>query len=243
MENQKKEGRRGLGVLIIIVPTLIALFVSLLSPVFSAPVEDDGETATGDAAATGGEVAEERVAQAAQKKRASVNQFNRLMKNPMSEMNASPAEDGIHDTDNPGTHVLQAPSQAFEGLPRTRDGNKVDWVKALQSGLIKPRYELDDPDAESFTMDMTIIREVKGSMPNVVFPHQEHTEWLDCSNCHDEIFVPEKGANQISMAGILMGQQCGVCHGKVAFPVTDCKRCHAQPKSAQQLHDLAEGSK
>jgi len=27
-----------------------------------------------------------------------------------------------------------------------------------------------------------------------------------------------------------MGQKCGVCHGKVAFPVTDCRRCHTQKK-------------
>jgi uncharacterized OB-fold protein len=32
------------------------------------------------------------------------------------------------------------------------------------------------------------------------------------------------------MAAILLGQKCGVCHGKVAFPVSECKRCHSQPK-------------
>jgi hypothetical protein len=49
-------------------------------------------------------------------------------------------------------------------------------------------------------MDLNIVREVKGSMPDVVYPHKQHTEWLDCSNCHPAIFVPQKGANQISMA-------------------------------------------
>ncbi|MEO8342618.1 MAG: hypothetical protein ABI536_02265 [Gallionella sp.] len=28
----------------------------------------------------------------------------------------------------------------------------------------------------------------------------------------------QKGANQISMAANLLGQKCGACHGKVAFP-------------------------
>jgi c(7)-type cytochrome triheme protein len=79
-------------------------------------------------------------------------------------------------------------------------------------------------------MDMNIVREVKGSMPDVVYPHKQHTEWLDCSNCHPAIFVPQKGANQISMASILLGQACGVCHGKVAFPVSDCRRCHSKSK-------------
>jgi uncharacterized OB-fold protein len=32
------------------------------------------------------------------------------------------------------------------------------------------------------------------------------------------------------MASILMGEKCGVCHGKVAFPVSDCRKCHSQNK-------------
>ena len=67
-------------------------------------------------------------------------------------------------------------------------------------------------------------------MPDVVYPHKQHTQWLDCANCHPAIFIPQKGANQISMASILLGEKCGVCHGKVAFPVSDCRRCHSQPK-------------
>ena len=153
-----------------------------------------------------------------------------------------PALDGIHDPANPGTELLQWPSEAFAGLPTTGDGNKIDWVAALAKGQIKPWYELEDPEAEPFTMDLTIVRQVKGSMPNVVYPHLQHTEWLDCTNCHDEIFIPEKGRNQISMAGILLGQKCGVCHGKVAFPVTDCRRCHSQPKTKEELRALSDGS-
>lgn len=170
------------------------------------------------------------------------NSFNRLLKKPSSEPNARPALDGIHDPENPGTEMLQWPSEAFKGLPNTGDGNKIDWVKALSEGRIQPWYELEDPSAEPFTMDLNIVRQVKGSMPNVVYPHLQHTEWLDCTNCHDEIFVPEKGRNQISMAGILLGQKCGVCHGKVAFPVTDCRRCHSQPKTKEELRALSEGS-
>jgi len=170
------------------------------------------------------------------------NSFNRLMKKPEFSVNARPSEDGIHDPGNAGTNSLQWPSEAFRDLPKSPNGNRVDWVKALREGLIAPRYELDDPNAEVFKLDLVIVREVKGSMPNVVFPHLAHTEWLDCSNCHDEIFIPQKGANQVSMAAILLGQKCGVCHGSVAFPVSDCRRCHAQPKTAEQLRALAQGS-
>ena len=83
---------------------------------------------------------------------------------------------------------------------------------------IAPRWDRNDDKAAAVVMDLNIVREVKGSMPDVVYPHKQHTEWLDCSNCHPKIFVPQKGANQISMASILLGQQCGACHGKVAFP-------------------------
>lgn len=170
------------------------------------------------------------------------NSFNRLLKLKSSEANAPPAKDGIHDPANPGTELLQWPSEAFTGFPETRDGNRVDWVQTLRKGLIRPWTELEDPEAEPFLMDLVIVREVKGSMPNVVYPHLQHTEWLDCTNCHDEIFVPEKGKNEMSMAGILLGQKCGACHGRVAFPVADCRRCHSQPKTAEELRRLSEGS-
>ena len=167
----------------------------------------------------------------AQKPAANANRFNRLMQ-PPSEWNLPPAQDGIHDPDNPGTHLLQAPREAFDALSPSRSGNRVDWVTALEEGQIAPRYDRLDDSVRPIVMDLNIVREVKGSMPNVVYPHKQHTEWLDCSNCHPAIFIPQKGANQISMASILLGQKCGVCHGKVAFPVSECRRCHSQPKAA-----------
>ena len=159
-----------------------------------------------------------------------VNTFNRLMR-PPAQRNLPPAEDGIHDPTNDGTHSLQPPLAAFAPLPKSNDGNRVDWVKSLNEGMIRPRFDLNDPNVAPMVMDLNIVREVKGSMPDVVYPHKQHTQWLDCSNCHPAIFIPQKGANQISMAAILLGQKCGVCHGKVAFPVSDCRRCHSKSKA------------
>ncbi|MCP5150172.1 MAG: c-type cytochrome [Ectothiorhodospiraceae bacterium] len=170
-----------------------------------------------------------KAAPAPRRQTAGANSFNRLLK-PPSKRNPPPMEDGIHDPTNPGTEILQAPREAFAALPQGTGGNRVDWVEALASGKIAPRYELFDSGKQPVIMDLNIVREVKGSMPDVVYPHKQHTEWLDCSNCHPAIFVPQKGANQISMAGILLGKQCGVCHGKVAFPVSDCRRCHSNKK-------------
>lgn len=164
---------------------------------------------------------------------AKVNRFNRLMK-PKSERNLPPPRDGIHDPSNPGTSLLQPPKEAFAVMEPSRSGNFVNWVASLRKGSIDPRYDRDDPSVEAVVFDLDIVREVKGSMPDVVYPHDRHTQWLDCSNCHPDIFVPEKGKNQISMAQILMGQKCGVCHGKVAFPVSECRLCHSKKKKKEQ---------
>lgn len=161
---------------------------------------------------------------------AEVNAFNRLLK-PLGDRNRPPATDGIHDPANDGTHRLQPPLEVFSLLPRTAAGNGVDWVKALADKRIAPRADRLDAAAQMAVMDLNIVREVKGSMPDVVYPHKQHTEWLDCSNCHPAIFIPQKGANQISMASILLGQKCGVCHGKVAFPVSECRACHSRKKT------------
>lgn len=157
------------------------------------------------------------------------NAFNRLM-TPPSERNAAPESDGIHDPAADGTMMLQPPREAFGALPKSRSGNYVDWNRAIDEMLIMPRSDIRNPDATAIVLDLNIVREVKGSMPDVVYPHKQHTQWLDCANCHPAIFIPMKGANQISMASILMGEKCGVCHGKVAFPVSECRRCHSKAK-------------
>lgn len=157
------------------------------------------------------------------------NAFNRLWKSP-GQRNAAPPEDGIHDPASPGTGALQPPALAFERLTRSNAGNYVNWVAALGRQQIQPRWDLKAA-GEPPVMDMNIVREVKGTMPDVVYPHKQHTEWLDCANCHPAIFVPQKGANRMSMASIILGQGCGTCHGKVAFPVSECRLCHSRNKS------------
>jgi c(7)-type cytochrome triheme protein len=162
-----------------------------------------------------------------------VNRFNRLLQKYGEEQRR--VDDGIYDLDNPANDILQKPADAFRELPKTANGADVDWVKALQSGAIQPRSDLHDPQAKPFVMDLDIVRQVKGSMPDVVFPHKEHTEILDCTNCHPGIFIPQKGANQISMAKNLKGEMCGICHGKVAFPLSRCTACHSERKPMQEV--------
>jgi len=135
------------------------------------------------------------------------------------------AEDGIHDPDSPAIKLLQEPAEALSKLPPDGVGNQVRWVKALEKGLINPRTNLY-PETNVRILDQDIILNKRGSLPLVRFPHRQHTAWLDCTMCHDQLFKAKIGANRFSMMAILQGEQCGVCHGAVAFPLTECNRCH-----------------
>ena len=157
------------------------------------------------------------------------NRFNRILIKS-NAVNPSAKDDGLHDIKNTSLIYLQKPAEAFKDLPKARSGNRVDWGKAIESGKIKPRHDLNDPDVEAMVMDLNIVMQVKGSMPDIVYPHKKHTQWLDCANCHPAIFIPKAGANKMSMADNLLGKKCGVCHGKVAFPLSNCTKCHSNKK-------------
>ena len=135
------------------------------------------------------------------------------------------AKDGIHDPSSPVMGQLQQPHDALSVMPPDLSGNQVDWMKALEQGLIKPRTQLLTR-TEMPTRDTEIILKNTGQMPMVKFPHRQHTLWLDCASCHDEMFKRVAGTTKINMRMILQGEKCGVCHGAVAFPLTECARCH-----------------
>jgi c(7)-type cytochrome triheme protein len=139
-------------------------------------------------------------------------------------------EDGLHDPESPAIGILQEPADALSLLPPDNAGNKVAWIRALREGYIEPRTNIF-PETKIEVIDMDIIMENTGELPLVLFPHKPHTEWLDCKNCHDKIFVEKVDANPINMYAILSGNYCGQCHGAVAFPLTECNRCHSVARS------------
>ena len=142
------------------------------------------------------------------------------------------AADGVHDPASPAVKQLQAPGDALQKLPAATSGNLVGWGAALQQGLIKPRAGADPKSGtDAMVLDSDILLNPNGSLPPVRFPHRDHTQWLDCSNCHEALFKMQQGASQISKLRIQDGEQCGVCHANVAYPLTDCKRCHNAPWS------------
>ena len=143
------------------------------------------------------------------------------------------AEDLIHDPENESIDVLQAPYEALEDFPRD-SGGLIDWIGAIDNGLITPRSVLEG-DAEMHAVDLDLVLRNTSSMPFVKFPHLPHTKWLTCENCHPSIFLPQNGGNFITMADIMEGKYCGVCHGKIAFPPLECARCHSIPKDTGDI--------
>lgn len=141
-------------------------------------------------------------------------------------------KDGIHDPRGPAIKQLQEPGAALSKLTPDSAGNMVRWVQALEKGEINPRANLR-PDTKINIYESDVLLNLKGGMPIVRFPHRQHTLWLDCVNCHDHLFKKEPGANKLSMLEILNGEQCGVCHGAVSFPLTECFRCHSVPRPGQ----------
>lgn len=134
----------------------------------------------------------------------------------------------VLDPANPDLPRLQKPVEALDALPRDKRG-RVDWMQALRRGLIQPRADLQGR-ATMELLNLDIVMPRTAEMPHVKFPHEAHSQWLACSNCHDRIFVPKAGANPITMAKIFRGEYCGVCHDRVAFTtLVACERCHSVP--------------
>ena len=138
------------------------------------------------------------------------------------------AQDQLHDPLIAALDLLQNPTVALSKLPPDGFGNQVDWVKALENGDIRPRGN-SRSDTGIKVLDLNVLRKNTGEMDIVLFPHKQHTEWMTCGNCHEQIFRSKAGATKFSMFDILNGEYCGRCHGAVAFPLTECKRCHSVP--------------
>lgn len=103
-----------------------------------------------------------------------------------------------------------------------------DWAKALAEGVIAPRPGIDPKAEDQPVLPIDVERvPASGAMFKAIFPHQAHTAWLACPNCHTAIFQMAKGTTPITMAKINAGETCGICHGKVAFGIEgQCARCH-----------------
>lgn len=107
-------------------------------------------------------------------------------------------------------------------------GNKLNWVDAMESEIINPAYSIYNKEEKPLGFDKKLELQANWAMvPPAYFDHKTHVNWLDCANCHPDIFnVKKKTTKHFSMKYILDSKFCGVCHLRVAFPLDDCKRCH-----------------
>jgi len=120
-------------------------------------------------------------------------------------------------------------AEKLAALPRYEKGD-INWVKALDDGLIKPKPGIDDSAQDEETEDFMVTMIPKESPDDkAYYPHLPHTKVLSCKNCHNAIFKKKEGASDFTMQAIKKGEFCGVCHGSVAFHPKDCDLCHVEP--------------
>lgn len=136
--------------------------------------------------------------------------------------------------------------EAKEALPKDAAGD-VDWVQAIKAGAITPRPgpDLKAPEQAVLDMDVDLVSS-STKLFSAIFSHAAHTKWLTCGNCHPAIFPLKRGAEPtvVTMADIRAGGRCGVCHGKVAFPVEgECARCHTKIPARSDWHPSDEPRK
>lgn len=76
--------------------------------------------------------------------------------------------------------------------------------------------------------------DAEGMRP-VIYPHWFHRIRFRCKVCHHELgFVMRAGANDVTMADIIDGRFCGMCHnGDVAWSVENCDLCHSGKRGLQ----------
>lgn len=116
-------------------------------------------------------------------------------------------------------------------LPRARFGNKVNWVKAEESGQIRLKDFLEGVSFDEEPLKYSSEVEMKSrisEIPDIIYSHKKHTAWIGCEVCHPDIFEIEKGGTKYTMQEIFAGKYCGACHGKVAFPNLNCRGCHSR---------------
>jgi len=118
-----------------------------------------------------------------------------------------------------------------EGLPRAGAAGEVDWEKAEALGRIHPADHVEGVSLprRPIAMDKDVTIESRGWMTDVIFSHKKHAIWNGCEVCHPEIFPHNREAPRPKMVDIASGESCGACHGRVAFSLGACERCHRKP--------------
>jgi len=119
-----------------------------------------------------------------------------------------------------------------KNLPRTRFGNGINWIKAEKTDQMTVKDSLTGNSVKNknrMKLTDSVIKPDEPEMPQIVFSHDKHALWNGCTLCHPEPFKEANGSPKFTMEEVIDGKFCGICHGKVAFPILDCQRCHVKP--------------
>lgn len=119
-----------------------------------------------------------------------------------------------------------SPEKLKDGkFPLDRLGH-IDWAALKESGAYAP-LKSAGKEATDEVRDNTIYYEPKMAfIKGVLFSHRTHSSSIGCATCHPEIFKDSLGGSPASMQDMSTGVSCGACHGKTAFKLADCNRCH-----------------
>jgi c(7)-type cytochrome triheme protein len=103
------------------------------------------------------------------------------------------------------------------------------WRAARTWLLAVALLGLAAPVASEYADVVLNHRAEKEGVRPVVFPHWFHRIRFRCKVCHSELgFKMRAGANQVSMADIIDGKFCGMCHNaQIAWGPDRCDLCHS----------------
>jgi c(7)-type cytochrome triheme protein len=105
----------------------------------------------------------------------------------------------------------------------------VDWGWLNKMEVYESVAKVDGIEPRTETHDSKILYPSSMSfIKDAVFDHAVHTPRMLCEHCHPKVFKEELGATSTRMSAMGEGEACGYCHGKTAFKLADCNRCHTR---------------
>ena len=137
------------------------------------------------------------------------------------------------DLANANRHFKKEFFKLQKKLPRALSGNKIDWNIAEEQGLVTAKDYIEGITFPNKSQVLNNRDEPRSpslpGLPDIIFSHSKHVAWTGCGMCHPNVFALETGKTKMTMKEISEGKFCGICHGKVAFPLNDCAKCHSKP--------------
>lgn len=179
------------------------------------------------------------------KLRADISRENEQLKAELAEAKRLLAEKDsgkAGEAEIPAAEKARSWAELAKLLPKLADRSP-DWTAAIKAKVIAPRPGIDPKDPEQAPLDLDLEMATSSNpLYFAFFPHDAHTQWLSCGNCHPSIYPlkPQAEPAVMTMARINAGESCGVCHGTVAFPATACVRCHPATVAGRQKNDALE---